>query len=173
MKLAWLSVVPVAFDGAEQIVEIAVVITSNDLTELATTHWVVVSPRGWESKLTPEETKRLKRSGLYRAMYSAVSMRAAEESILEVIRTYADKNDITLAGCNLEATWKALDRDMPNLARWLSGARFSIETIRHVFRLADRSDVVEESVPRDRALTDVFDLVDEMRGYVTAVGCIP
>jgi oligoribonuclease (3'-5' exoribonuclease) len=173
MKFVWLKAVSVPFEGVDQIVEIAAVITSSDITELGTTNWTVTPPKNWVSKIDPAQVQRLKRSGLYRIMQSGVSMRSAEESIMEVIRLYVAKPDIVFAGADLDATWKLLDQDMPNLARWLSGPRFPIEMIRHLFTLGDRSDVVEAAESRDRALDDVYEIVDEMRGYVTAVGCIP
>jgi oligoribonuclease len=173
-RIVWIDCEMTGLDlGADALVEVAAVVTDSDLNVLGDGVDVVVRPPAEALEQMGDFVREMHTtSGLLTELDAGLTLREAEQRVLDYVRTWVpEPGKAPLAG-NSVATDKAfLDRDMPELVGHLH------------YRIVDVSSVKELSrrwFPRayfaspekhggHRALADILESIDELRYYREAV----
>jgi oligoribonuclease len=159
--------------GADALIEVAALVTDFDLNVLGEGVDVVVKPPQEAIDQMDEFVRNMHTvSGLLTELDNGITLREAEEQVLEYIRQYCpDGSRPPLAG-NTVATDRAfLQRDMPELESFLHYRIVDVSSIKELSRRW-YPRAYFNSPPKTgnhRALADIQESIEELRYYRAAV----
>ncbi|WP_460468083.1 oligoribonuclease [Calidifontibacter terrae] len=173
-RIIWIDCEMTGLDlGADALIEVAVLVTDFELTQLGDGVDVLIKPEAAALEQMNDFVRDMHtRSGLLDELDHGVTMEAAEQQVMDYITQHAPDAGKWPLGGNSVATDRAfLDRDMPILSNHLH------------YRLIDVSSIKELSrrwYPRayfnapkkqggHRALADITESIAELRYYREAV----
>ncbi len=173
-RIIWIDCEMTGLDlGADALIEVAVLVTDFELTQLGDGIDVLIKPEPAALEQMNDFVRDMHtRSGLLDELANGLTMEQAEQQVMDYITQYAPEAGKWPLGGNSVATDRAfLDRDMPLLSKHLH------------YRLIDVSSIKELSrrwYPRayfnapkkqggHRALADITESIAELRYYREAV----
>lgn len=158
---------------ADALIEIAALVTDYDLNVLGDGVDLIIKPRQAAlDQMNEVVTKMHTSSGLIEELAGGISVREAEEQVLDYVREYAKEPGKTpLAGNSIGTDRAFLARDMTELESWLHYRVIDVSSIkelsRHWFPRAYFAS--PEKGGAHRALADIRESIDELRYYRRAV----
>lgn len=171
--LIWLDLETTGLDSMQHhIVEVAVVVTDQDLRELESWSAVVAQP---EETLQASEVWPLEQhtaSGLYEACQErGMPLAEVERQVLALLQRHAAKGQGWLAGANPGFDAAFLHRHMPKVYGWLHHRTLDVYGVARIFGLWNAA--VYEGAPGrkkpHRAMADVRETIQLMDHYRKAV----
>jgi len=173
-RLVWLDLEMTGLDPAnDSILEIATIVTDEDLNELAVgpVH-AVRHPESVLLKMDDWNTDHHKASGLWqRVMQSKVSMHDAERETLDFLSRWVEQGASPLCGNSICQDRRFLCRLMPELERWFHYRNLDVSTLKELaarWAPAIRNGFVKEN--RHEALADIRESIAELRHYRSFMG---
>jgi oligoribonuclease len=173
-NLVWLDLEMTGLDPAnDSILEIATVVTDQDLNELAVGPvYAVRHPESVLLSMDDWNTEHHKASGLWqRALASRVSMHDAERDTLEFLAAWTLPGASPLCGNSICQDRRFLSRLMPELERWFHYRNLDVSTLKELasrWAPAIRDGLVKEN--RHEALADIRESIEELRYYRSHMG---
>jgi oligoribonuclease len=169
--LVWMDLEMTGLDPAvHTIVEIATVITDDDLEIVATgPHLVIHQPPDALAQMEPVVVEMHTRSGLLTAIAaSTVTLEAAGQATMEFIREHvAEARSVPLCGNSIGMDRRFLDRYLPDIEQYLHYRSVDVSSIKELVRrwypALAKSRVVKNGT--HRALDDVLESIAELRFY--------
>lgn len=166
----------------DHILEVALVVTGADLEE-QTAFTLVVNPaldghKAWADRLDDPVKQMHEASGLLRDISTGVSLRSAEDALLQTLDRFKGDRYI-LGGLNIERLERPfIDAQLRRLARRLSYRSLDVLAVRRFLRdVCGRTDLMptfaDADAKRHRALDDILDTLAEARIYRTYLDLIP
>ena len=173
-RLVWLDLEMTGLDSAnDSILEIATIVTDNDLNELAV--GPVCAIRHPESVLAGMDdwnTEHHRASGLWqRVLLSEVSMWDAQRETLEFLSAWVEPGASPLCGNSICQDRRFLARLMPELEGWFHYRNLDVSTLKELARRWSPQlleSFVKES--RHEALADIRESIQELRYYRSHMG---
>ena len=150
------------------IIEIATVITDNDLNIVAEGPVIAVHQDLAVLKAMDNWNRTHHRaSGLWdRVLESRVSMAEAEAETLQFVRKYCYKGASPLCGNSIGQDRKFLDKDMPTLHGWFHYQSIDVSTIKQLTaRWYGDAKKAPPKKERHLALSDIKESIEELRFY--------
>ena len=158
---------------ADALIEIAALVTDYDLNVLGDgVDLIIKPPQAALDQMNEVVTNMHTSSGLIEELAGGISVREAEEQVLDYVREYAKEPGKTpLAGNSIGTDRAFLARDMTELESWLHYRVIDVSSIkelsRHWFPRAYFAS--PEKGGAHRALADIRESIDELRYYRRAV----
>jgi len=158
---------------ADALIEIAALVTDYDLNVLGEgVDLIIKPPQAALDQMNEVVTKMHTSSGLIEELAGGISVREAEEQVLDYVREFAKEPGKTpLAGNSIGTDRAFLARDMTELESWLHYRVIDVSSIkelsRHWFPRAYFAS--PEKGGAHRALADIRESIDELRYYRRAV----
>jgi oligoribonuclease len=177
--LVWIDMEMTGLDAEkERIIEVAVIITDGNLTELAAgPELVIKQPDEILDAMDAWNKKHHGGSGLTaRVKASEITDELAEEQILAFVNAHAAAKDRpVLAGNSIHQDRRFIRRYMPKLDARLHYRMVDVSTIKELARRWYPSIVAKSPQKKDshRALDDIRDSIDELRFYRANVFVAP
>ncbi len=177
--LVWMDMEMTGLDAEkERIIEVAVIITDGNLTEVAAgPELVIKQPDEILDAMDAWNNKHHNGSGLIaRVKASEVTDELAEEQILTFINAHAGAKDRpVLAGNSIHQDRRFIRRYMPRLDARLHYRMVDVSTIKELARRWYPAIVSKSPQKKDshRALDDIRDSIDELRFYRSNVFVAP
>ncbi|MET1131939.1 MAG: oligoribonuclease [Aeromicrobium sp.] len=153
----------------DALVEIAALVTDYDLNVLGDgIDLIIKPPQAALDQMNEVVTQMHTSSGLLDELAGGISLREAEEQVLDYVRQYATEPGKTpLAGNSIGTDRAFLARDMAELETWLHYRVIDVSSIkelaRHWFPRAYYA--APEKGGAHRALADIRESIDELRYY--------
>ncbi len=167
--LVWIDLEMTGLDPeVERIIEIATIITDNNLNVIAEGPvFAVRQPDSLLAKMDEWNTRTHTESGLVdRVRASPYTEADAEDDTLAFIRQFVPKNRSPLCGNSICQDRRFLIRYMPRLEQWLHYRNLDVSTIKELARRW--SPPIYEGVTKrnvHRALDDIRESIEELRYY--------
>lgn len=172
--LAWMDLEMTSIQDAQidRITEIAVVLTDKDLTIVAELPSIIIHAdrEFYESRKRPEMAKFSLQNDLMEASAaSTITMKEAEEQILEFLRDYAAPNSAPLCGNSIHMDRHFLRLQMPRVDEYLFYRCIDVSSIKELARRW-APEVYEEARHRKgdsahRAKDDILASISELAFY--------
>jgi len=171
--LAWLDLEMTGDPANDSILEIATIVTDQDLNELAVGPvYAIRHPESILLKMDDWNTEHHKASGLWqRVLASRISMHDAERDTLEFLSAWTLPGASPLCGNSICQDRRFLSRLMPELERWFHYRNLDVSTIKELagrWAPAVRDGLVKEN--RHEALADIRESIAELRHYRSFMG---
>jgi len=173
-RLIWLDLEMTGLDPTnDSILEIATVVTDQDLNELAVgpVH-AIRHPESVLINMDDWNTEHHQASGLWRrVLESRVSMHDAERNTLEFLSEWTLPGASPLCGNSICQDRRFLSRLMPELERWFHYRNLDVSTVKELaarWAPAVRDGLVKEN--RHEALADIRESIAELRYYRSHMG---
>ena len=174
LRLIWIDLEMTGLDtGADQIIEIATIVTDSELNELAIGPELAVSaPLKTLEAMDTWNTRHHQDSGLWdRCLKSTVSAREAEQQTLEFLGEWVAQGASPMCGNSICQDRRFLHRLMPELENWFHYRNLDVSSIKE---LASRwsADILPgfKKVNRHEALSDTRESINELRYYRKFMG---
>ena len=174
-RLVWIDCEMTGLDLAkDQLVEIAVIVTEADLTELDSGISIIIRPddlsilEGMDPVVVDMHTS----SGLLDVIPDGVSLAEAEQQVLAYVRQHVpDARKAPLAGSSVYVDRGFLSRDMPELDAHLHYRLVDVSSVKEISRRWYTRAYFNspEKKGNHRALGDIRESIAEMRYYRDAV----
>ncbi|NIP17821.1 MAG: oligoribonuclease [Xanthomonadales bacterium] len=173
-QLIWIDLEMTGLDtAADSILEIATLVTDNDLNELAVGPEIAI--RHSEETLQAMDswnTQHHSESGLWkRVLDSTIDLREAEQRTLEFLAAWTSAGESPMCGNSICQDRRFLHRLMPDLERWFHYRNLDVSTLKE---LASRwcPEVVAglQKENRHLALADIRESIAELRHYRQFMG---
>ena len=174
-RLVWVDCEMTGLDlGKDQLVEIAVIVTESDLTELDSGLNIIIRPADLAVLDSMDEVVREMHtaSGLLEEIPNGVTLAEAEEKILDYVRQYVpDSRKAPLAGSSVYVDRGFLARDMPALDSHLHYRVVDVSSIKEMARrwYPRAYFASPEKRGNHRALGDIRESIAELRYYRDAI----
>lgn len=174
-RLVWVDCEMTGLDlGKDQLVEIAVVVTESDLTELDSGLNIIIRPADMSVLDSMDEVVREMHttSGLLEEIPNGVTLAEAEEKVLDYVRQHVpDSRKAPLAGSSVYVDRGFLARDMPALDAHLHYRVVDVSSIKELARrwYPRAYFASPEKRGNHRALGDIRESIAELRYYRDAV----
>ena len=173
-QLIWIDLEMTGLDTArDSILEIATVITDNDLKEIAEGPVFAISHA--EEVLHAMDswnTRHHTGSGLWqRVLESSVDMREAERGTLEFLAQWTSPNESPMCGNSICQDRRFLHRMMPGLEGWFHYRNLDVSTLKELARRwcpEAVGSLVKENP--HLALADIRESIEELRHYRLYMG---
>ncbi len=153
----------------DTILEIAVVVTDNDLHVIAQGPDLIINQPEELLRSMCEEVKAIHNaSGLYKeVLESAVSLKEAEDKVFEFLQQYCNKNTPLLCGNSVWMDKAFLAKHMPRLHDFFYYRIIDVSTLKELARrwYPHEKLAVTQKSERHRALEDILESLEEMRHY--------
>ncbi len=169
LNLVWIDLEMTGLDTtSDQIIEIATIVTDNQLNEIAEGPvFAVHQPKSILDAMDAWNTKQHGESGLVeRVLASDVSIAQAEERTLQFLRQYVDAGTSPMCGNSICQDRRCMARLMPTLEAFFHYRNLDVSTLK---LLAQRwAPVVAAGFEKEsshRALADIRDSIAELRYY--------
>ncbi len=152
----------------DQIIEIAMVVTDNQLTVLAESPVLAIyQPPEILAKMDEWNTKQHQKSGLTaRVIESKITVEAAQQVMLEFLAPLVPKGKSPMCGNSICQDRRFLYRFMPLLEAYFHYRNLDVSTLKE---LAKRwtPDLVKSFKKKSRhlALEDIYDSINELKYY--------
>jgi oligoribonuclease len=157
----------------DALVEVAALVTDYELNILGDGVDVIVKPPTAALEQMNELVTRMHTdSGLLDELDQGVTLREAEEQVLEYIRQFApEAGKAALAGNSVGTDRAFLARDMPELEQWLHYRIVDVSSIKELTRrwYPRAYFAAPAKAGNHRALADIAESIDELRYYRKAV----
>jgi oligoribonuclease len=174
-RLVWIDCEMTGLDLAkDQLVEIAVIVTEADLTELDSGISIIIRPddlsilEGMDPVVVDMHTS----SGLLDVIPDGVSLAEAEQQVLAYVRQHVpDARKAPLAGSSVYVDRGFLSRDMPDLDAHLHYRLVDVSSVKEISRRWYPRAYFNspEKKGNHRALGDIRESIAELRYYRDAV----
>jgi oligoribonuclease len=174
-RLVWIDCEMTGLDLAkDQLVEIAVIVTEADLTELDSGISIIIRPddlsilEGMDPVVVDMHTS----SGLLDVIPDGVSLAEAEQQVLAYVRQHVpDARKAPLAGSSVHVDRGFLSRDMPELDAHLHYRLVDVSSVKEISRRWYPRAYFNspEKKGNHRALGDIRESIAELRYYRDAV----
>jgi len=174
-RLVWVDCEMTGLDlGKDQLVEVAVIVTESDLTELDSGLNIIIRPADLAVLDSMDEVVREMHaaSGLLEEIPNGVTLAEAEEKILDYVRQYVpDSRKAPLAGSSVYVDRGFLARDMPALDSHLHYRVVDVSSIKEMARRWYPRAYFNSPEKRGnhRALGDIRESIAELRYYRDAI----
>ncbi len=174
-RLVWVDCEMTGLDlGKDQLVEIAVVVTESDLTELDSGLNIIIRPADMSVLDSMDEVVREMHtaSGLLEEIPNGVTLAEAQEKVLDYVRQHVpDSRKAPLAGSSVYVDRGFLARDMPALDAHLHYRVVDVSSIKELARrwYPRAYFASPEKRGNHRALGDIRESIAELRYYRDAV----
>ena len=174
-RLVWVDCEMTGLDlGKDQLVEIAVIVTESDLTELDSGLNIIIRPADMSVLDSMDEVVREMHttSGLLEEIPNGVTLAEAEEKVLDYVRQHVpDSRKAPLAGSSVYVDRGFLARDMPALDAHLHYRVIDVSSIKELARrwYPRAYFASPEKRGNHRALGDIRESIAELRYYRDAV----
>lgn len=153
----------------DALVEIAALVTDYDLNILGDgVDLIIKPPPAALDQMNEVVTQMHTSSGLLDELAHGITVREAEEQVLEYVRQYATEPRKTpLAGNSIGTDRAFLARDMPELEGWLHYRVIDVSSIKELARhwFPRAYFAAPEKGGAHRALADIRESIDELRYY--------
>nr|WP_276568800.1 oligoribonuclease [Aeromicrobium phoceense] len=153
----------------DALVEIAALVTDYDLNILGDgVDLIIKPPQAALEQMNEVVTQMHTSSGLLDQLASGITLREAEEQVLEYVRQYATEPGKTpLAGNSIGTDRAFLARDMVELETWLHYRVIDVSSIKELARhwFPRAYFAAPEKGGAHRALADIRESIDELRYY--------
>ncbi len=173
-KLIWIDLEMTGLDTAtDSILEVATIVTDNDLNELAEGPVFAIShSREQLEAMDTWNTRHHSESGLWdRVLASDVSLRQAEKATLEFLSGWAEQGESPMCGNSICQDRRFLHRLMPDLEAWFHYRNLDVSTLKELAaRWMPRALDSFEKENRHEALSDIRESVSELRHYRQFMG---
>ncbi len=173
LNLVWIDLEMTGLDTtADQIIEVATIVTDNQLNEIAVGPVLAVyQPKSILDAMDAWNTKQHRESGLVaRVLASDVSIAQAEEQTLQFLRQYVDAGASPMCGNSICQDRRFMARLMPTLEAFFHYRNLDVSTLK---LLAQRwAPAVADGFEKEsshRALADIRDSIAELRYYRAAL----
>jgi oligoribonuclease len=155
--------------ATDALVEIAVVVTDSELTPLAEGIDIVIKPPAEALEQMTEFVRNMHAaSGLLDQLATGVSLAEAEAAVMRYVRQLIpQEGKAPLAGNSVSTDRGFIDRDMPELGRYLHYRTIDVSSIKELARrwYPRLYFAAPEKLGGHRALADINDSIDELRYY--------
>ncbi|MBM3689626.1 MAG: oligoribonuclease [Actinobacteria bacterium] len=174
-RLVWVDCEMTGLDlGKDQLVEVAVIVTESDLTELDSGLNIIIRPADLAVLDSMDEVVREMHaaSGLLEEIPNGVTLAEAEEKILDYVRQFVpDSRKAPLAGSSVYVDRGFLARDMPALDSHLHYRVVDVSSIKEMARrwYPRAYFASPEKRGNHRALGDIRESIAELRYYRDAI----
>ena len=153
----------------DALVEVAALVTDYDLNVLGDGVDLVIKPpqRALE-QMNEVVTRMHTASGLITELEQGITLREAEEQVLEYVRTHVkEPRKAPLAGNTIGTDRAFLARDMPELEGWLHYRVVDVSSIKELARqwFPRAYFAAPSKAGNHRALADIAESIDELRYY--------
>jgi oligoribonuclease len=176
-RLVWIDCEMTGLDiSADELVEIAVVVTDFDLTILDPGFQVVIRPSDAAlGHMNDFVTKMHESSGLLAEIPSGITLADAEAQTLAYIRRFVPEGKAPLAGNTIGTDRMFLARYMPTVDRWLHYRNVDVSTIKELSRRWFPRAYFQAPTKDGghRALADIRESIRELAYYREAVFVAP
>lgn len=153
----------------DALVEIAALVTDYDLNILGDgVDLIIKPPQAALDQMNEVVTQMHTSSGLLDQLDGGITLREAEEQVLEYVRQYATEPGRTpLAGNSIGTDRAFLARDMVELETWLHYRVIDVSSIKELARhwFPRAYFAAPEKGGAHRALADIRESIDELRYY--------
>lgn len=153
----------------DTILEIATIITDNELNELAVCpSFVIHHSDSVLSAISPEVKKLLQSTGIFEAVKtSTISLEQAEEETLECIQKYCTANTAVLCGNSVWVDRLFLKKYMPKLHAFLHYRLIDVSTVKELVKRWYKKNPNTEFKKKNmhRALDDIRESIAELQYY--------
>ncbi|WP_286929517.1 MULTISPECIES: oligoribonuclease [Aeromicrobium] len=153
----------------DALVEIAALVTDYDLNILGDgVDLIIKPPQAALEQMNEVVTQMHTSSGLLDELAGGITLREAEEQVLEYVRQYATEPGKTpLAGNSIGTDRAFLARDMVELETWLHYRVIDVSSIKELARhwFPRAYFAAPEKGGAHRALADIRESIDELRYY--------
>ena len=170
-RLVWVDCEMTGLDlGKDQLVEIAVVVTESDLTELDSGLNIIIRPADMSVLDSMDEVVREMHtaSGLLEEIPNGVNLAEAQEKVLDYVRQHVpDSRKAPLAGSSVYVDRGFLARDMPALDAHLHYRVVDVSSIKELSRrwYPRAYFAAPAKAGNHRALADITESIQELRYY--------
>jgi oligoribonuclease len=173
-RLVWIDCEMTGLSLADDaLVEVAALVTDYDLNILGEGVDVIIKPPAAALEQMNElVTTMHTESGLLSELDNGVTVREAEELVLDYVRQFApDAGKAALAGNSVGTDRAFLARDMPELEQWLHYRIIDVSSIKELTRrwYPRAYFAAPTKAGNHRALADIAESIDELRYYRKAV----
>jgi len=168
-NMVWLDMEMTGLDpDQERIIEAAVIITDKDLNILAEGPDLVIhQPNTVLKKMDDWNQNQHSKSGLINAVKkSKVTVRKAEEKILQFIKKYCMEGKSSLCGNSIHHDRRFLIRYMPRVNKYLHYRHIDVSTVKSLVRnWYPKNKELPKKEETHRALNDIRESIEELRFY--------
>ena len=152
----------------DALVEIAVLVTDAELNLLGDGVDLVIKTEPAKLAQMSDEVRAMHtESGLIEKISSGVSLSNAEAAILEYLSQFTAPGKSPLAGNSVGMDRNFIDRDMPNLGKFLHYRTVDVSSIKELARrwYPKAYFAAPKKTGNHRALGDIRDSIEELRYY--------
>ncbi len=167
-NLVWIDLEMTGLDtDRDRIIEIATVITTGQLVELATGPVLAIhQPDSVLANMDDWNTRQHTESGLIeRVRTSSCTVQQAEQMTLEFISRYVPPNTSPMCGNSICQDRRFMHRLMPALERYFHYRNLDVSSIKELYRRWVPDGVAFDKEPLHLALEDVRDSIRELQFY--------
>lgn len=161
----------------DALVEVAALVTDYELNILGEGIDVIIKPPAAAlEQMNDLVTRMHTESGLLTELESGITVREAEEQVLEYVRQFApEPGKAALAGNSVGTDRAFLARDMAELEAWLHYRIIDVSSIKELTRrwYPRAYFAAPQKAGNHRALADIAESIDELRYYRKAVFVAP
>ena len=154
--------------SVDEICEIAVVVTDDDLVPMHVGLQLVIKPskralRNMGDFVTQMHTA----SGLINEIPNGISMKKAEEQVLEYIKQWVALKAAPLAGNSIGTDRMFINRQMPELDQYLHYRNIDVSSLKELSRrwFPKTYFQLPKKTGNHRALADILESIKELRYY--------
>jgi oligoribonuclease len=176
--LVWMDLEMTGLDPAfDVIVEIATIVTDDDLTVVAEAPQLVLHASDAQlDAMVPIVTEMHAASGLTDAIRaSTITLEQASDTTLAFLAAHVPKGEVPLCGNSIGTDRRFLQAYLPEVESWFHYRNVDVSTLKELLRRW-RPDVLAsapEKPSNHRALDDVRASIDELRHYRAALFAPP
>lgn len=170
-RLCWVDLETTGLDpGRDAVLEVACVITTADLDEVA--RWqTVVRPPAHMPTLCDQVRSMHTRSGLLDALAGGAPFDAAAGGLLDFLRAHLPEGAVPLAGSSVHFDRAFMRQRLPDAEAWLHYRNVDVSTVKELVRRW--APTLLDEVPADevahRAMPDVLASIAELDRYRAAL----
>ncbi|MFL2665701.1 MAG: oligoribonuclease [Dehalococcoidia bacterium] len=166
--LFWLDLEMTGLGDDQVIIEIASIITDDDLNIIKEGPEIAINRTNEElSNMESWPAKQHKKSGLLkRVKDSKIDIKKAEKTTLNFLKKYSEKNQAILCGNSIWVDRKFLRKEMPILEGYLYYRMIDVSTLKEIItKWYPAEGYYEEKNSSHLALLDIRDSINELKWY--------
>jgi oligoribonuclease len=170
--LAWVDIETTGLNPEQdRILEVALVITDTNLTEVAHLTRVLFTENVVLETMGPWCVDMHAQNGLSaECRESTMTRPSAERDLLELLRAYTTNQGSPLCGSSPHFDRAFLHKQMPTLASWFHYRNLDVSSVRQIVSLWCPERLKPSTTARHRALDDIRGSIAELQHYRHALG---